>query len=117
MKTAKIWFKLIGARNTPTNLKNAAEGENYEWTDMYKGFAEVAHEEGYEDIAAFRTCCQVEKEHEKYLSPKTITGKVSKRKVPYGYAGIAGMSYGPEAPHVCPLCDHPSLFQLYVKNY
>lgn len=122
---AKIWFKLIGGiGDTPANLKNAAEGENYEWTDMYKGFAETAHEEGFEDIAAlFERVAQVEKEHEqRYLDLLNNYNeeKVFKREEQTVWVcrNCGYVYYGPEAPNVCPLCDHPrAYFQLYIKTY
>ncbi len=122
---AKIWFKLLdGILDTPANLKNAAEGENYEWTDMYKGFAETAHEEGFEDIAAlFESVAEVEKEHEaRYLAllRNYREGKVFKREegTVWICRNCGHVHYGAQAPSVCPLCDHPkAYFQLYVKNY
>lgn len=122
---AKIWFKLLkGIGDTPANLKDAAEGENYEWTEMYRGFAEVAHEEGFEDIAVlFEEVAEVEKEHEeRYLAllKNYNDGKVFKREegTVWICRNCGHLHYGAEAPNVCSLCDHPRAhFQLFVKNY
>ncbi|MBR6522501.1 MAG: rubrerythrin family protein [Oscillospiraceae bacterium] len=122
---AKLWFKQLGLLgNTADNLKAAAEGENYEWTEMYKEFAEVAREEGFDDIAAlFDGVAAVEKHHEeRYLA---LLANVEEKKV---FARDAEMIWicrncghihvGNEAPVVCPTCAHPqAYFQLYVKAY
>jgi rubrerythrin len=122
---AKIWFKLLsGISDTQDNLVRAAEGENYEWTEMYKGFAQEAHEEGFEDIAAlFERVAEVEKEHEaRYLNllENYREDKVFKREegTVWICRNCGHLHYGAQAPQVCPLCDHPrAYFQLYVKNY
>lgn len=122
---AKIWFKLLsGIGDTEENLISAAEGENYEWTDMYKGFAEEAHREGFEDIAKlFESVAEVEKEHEeRYLAllKNCREDKVFKREdnTIWICRNCGHLHYGAEAPQVCPLCDHPrAYFQLYVKSY
>ncbi|NLO48425.1 MAG: rubrerythrin family protein [Clostridiales bacterium] len=122
---AKIWFKLLsGIGDTEENLISAAEGENYEWTDMYKGFAEEAHREGFEDIAKlFESVAEVEKEHEeRYLAllKNCRENKVFKREdnTIWICRNCGHLHYGAEAPQVCPLCDHPrAYFQLYVKSY
>ena len=122
---AKLWFKQLGLLgNTADNLKAAAEGENYEWTEMYKEFAEVAREEGFDDIAAlFDGVAAVEKHHEeRYLA---LLANVEEKKV---FARDAEMVWicrncghihvGSEAPISCPTCAHPqAYFQLYVKAY
>ena len=122
---AKLWFKQLGLLgNTADNLKAAAEGENYEWTEMYKEFAKVAREEGFDDIAAlFDGVAAVEKHHEeRYLA---LLANVEEKKV---FARDAEMIWicrncghihvGNEAPVVCPTCAHPqAYFQLYVKAY
>ena len=122
---AEIWFKLLGGIGTTAeNLKAAAEGENYEWTEMYKEFAEVAREEGFDDIAfLFDGVAAVEKHHEeRYLA---LLANVEEKKV---FARDAEMIWicrncghihvGNEAPVVCPTCAHPqAYFQLYVKAY
>ena len=122
---AKMWFKQLGLLgNTAENLKAAAEGENYEWTDMYKEFAEVAREEGFDDIAVlFDRIAAVEKHHEeRYLA---LLENVEEKKV---FARDAEMIWicrncghihvGNEAPELCPTCAHPkAYFQLYVKAY
>ena len=122
---AKLWFKQLGLLgNTADNLKAAAEGENYEWTEMYNEFAKVAREEGFDDIAAlFDGVAAVEKHHEeRYLA---LLANVEEKKV---FARDAEMIWicrncghihvGNEAPIVCPTCAHPqAYFQLYVKAY
>ena len=122
---AKLWFKQLGLLgNTADNLKAAAEGEKYEWTEMYKEFAEVAREEGFDDIAAlFDGVAAVEKHHEeRYLA---LLANVEEKKV---FARDAEMVWicrncghihvGNEAPVSCPTCAHPqAYFQLYVKAY
>ncbi|MDD6188798.1 MAG: rubrerythrin family protein [Clostridiales bacterium] len=122
---AKMWFKQLGLLgNTAENLKSAAEGENFEWTEMYKEFAEVAREEGFDHIAAlFESVAAIEKHHEeRYLA---LLENVEEKKV---FARDAEMIWicrncghihvGSEAPEVCPTCAHPkAYFQLYVKAY
>lgn len=123
---AKIWFKLLhdGMPDTETNLKDAAAGENYEWTDMYAGFAKDAKEEGFDKIAGlFELVAKVEKEHEeRYLAllANCRQGSVfTKGEVKVWQCRNCGhLHVGAEAPDVCPLCDHPKAhFQLLVKNY
>lgn len=122
---AKIWFKLLnGIGNTAENLKSAAGGENYEWTEMYKNFAEEAKQEGFTDIAKlFDMVAEIEKHHEeRYLQLlKNIQeGKVfnkSEKKVwicrNCGYVYI-----GENAPEKCPVCSHPkSYFELEDRNW
>lgn len=122
---AKIWFKLLnGIGNTKENLKAAAEGENYEWTDMYATFAKEAKEEGFDDIAfLFEQVGQIEKEHEeryKALLKNLEEGKVfAKEEAVVWQCSNCGFIYeGEEAPEVCPVCAHPqSYFQILAKNY
>jgi len=122
---AKIWLKqLNGISNTADNLKDAAKGENYEWTEMYKNFAEVAREEGFTDIALlFEKVATVEKHHEeRYL--KLLANLedeiVFKRgeKVYWICRNCGYIHEGKEAPEKCPLCAHPkAYFQIFSENF
>lgn len=123
---AKLWFKeLDGIGDTLSNLKAAAEGENYEWTEMYKEFAEVAEEEGFKDLAIrFRLVAEVEKKHEERYN--ALLKNVELCEVFKKDTGIqiwkcrnCGYIYvGTEAPKLCPCCLHPqSFFELEAKNY
>ena len=123
---AKIWFKLLhdGIQDTATNLKDAAAGENYEWTDMYATFAKEAKEEGFDQIAfLFESVAKIEKEHEeryKALLKNVETNSVFKKTEKTVWIGRnCGHIYdGPEAPKKCPVCDHPqAYFQLRVISY
>ena len=123
---AKIWFKLLheGIADTATNLKDAAAGEEYEWTDMYKEFAETAKAEGFNDIAKlFEMVGEIEKEHEqRYLQllEKVQGGLVfSKDEDTIWKCANCGHIYiGKKAPEKCPVCDHPkSYFQVKAENY
>ena len=122
---AKIWFKeLDGIGDTAQNLAAAAEGENYEWTDMYDGFAKTAEEEGFKELAAkFRLVAAIEKEHEeryRALLKNVETAQVfekSEIKV-WECRNCGHIAVGPKAPLVCPTCAHPqSYFELREKNY
>ena len=123
---AKLWFKeLDGIGSTLENLQHAAEGENYEWTEMYKEFADVAEEEGFKELAArFRLVAQVEKHHEERY--KALFANVQNNEVFTKKTGIqvwkcrnCGYIYiGENAPKVCPCCLHPqSYFELEAKNW
>ena len=124
---AKIWFKLLhdgAVPDTLTNLKDAAAGENYEWTDMYANMAKEAHEEGFTKIAKlFEMVGAIEKEHEaRYLAlAKNVeTGKVFAKdgKVYWQCANCGFIFEGTAAPEKCPVCDHPkAYFQELAKNY
>lgn len=123
---AKIWFKLLhgGIGSTPDNLKDAAAGENYEWTDMYAGFAKEAREEGFTEIAAlFEAVAKIEKEHEeRYLKlvQNIEDGTVFERPdiVIWKCANCGHIHVGTSAPEVCPVCAHPkAYFQLKAENY
>lgn len=122
---AKLWAKALGyIGNTVNNLKAAAEGENYEWTTMYKEFAEVAREEGFLEIAArMEGVAKVEKTHEdryKALLNNIETGKVFAREeaVVWECRNCGHRHYGPQAPEACPVCVHPkAFFELEAKNY
>lgn len=115
---------LNGIGNTKENLKAAAEGENYEWTDMYKNFAIVAREEGFQDIAFFfEKVALVEAEHEKrYLKllQNLEEGKAFKKEEPVRWfcRNCGHVHEGEEAPKVCPVCVHPqAYFQIKAENY
>ena len=122
---AKIWFKLLnGIGNTSENLKSAAEGENYEWTDMYVNFAKEAKEEGFDDIAyLFEEVAKIEKEHEERYKKllANIEGDLVFSKdgdVVWECANCGHISIGKKAPEVCPVCNHPkSYFQVKAENY
>ncbi len=124
---AKMWFKYLegGAiRSTAENLQSAADGENYEWTDMYAEFAKVAREEGFDEIAEkFEGVGAIEKEHEeRYLK---LLDNVKKEVVfsrdgdtIWQCANCGHICIGKKAPEVCPVCDHPqSYFQIKPDNY
>lgn len=124
---AKMWFKLLNGGEigtTKENLKAAAAGENYEWTDMYADFAKTAREEGFDHIAyLFEEVAKIEKEHEeRYM---TLLGNVEndlvfkKGEETVWICRNCGHVYvGEEAPKVCPVCSHPqSYFEKRAKNY
>lgn len=123
---AKIWFKLLhdGIADTVTNLKDAASGENYEWTDMYAKMAKEAREEGFDHIAyLFEGVAKIEKEHEeRYLKllSNIEEGIVFSRDgdMIWKCANCGHIHIGKEAPNVCPVCDHPkAYFAIEAKNY
>ena len=124
---AKIWFKLLHDGNVPdtiANLKDAAEGENYEWTDMYKSFAEDAKAEGFDHIAfLFEQVALIEKEHEeryRKLLTNIEEGIVFSRDgdMVWICRNCGHIHVGKNAPEVCPVCAHPkSYFELREKNY
>ena len=124
---AKIWFKLLhdgAVPDTMTNLKDAAEGENYEWTDMYAQFAKEAREEGFEDIAVlFDEVGKIEKEHEeryRKLIANIEGGLVFSRDGDciWQCSNCGHIVVGQKAPEVCPVCNHPqAYFQLKAENY
>ena len=122
---AKLWFKeLNGIGDTAENLKAAAEGENYEWTDMYAGFAKVAEEEGFPELAEkFRLVAKIEKEHEeRYLALlKNVEAKevfAKKGETVWECRNCGHIHIGKEAPEVCPTCDHAqAYFEVNAKNY
>lgn len=122
---AKLWFKeLNGIGNTAENLAHAAEGENYEWTDMYVGFAETAEKEGFPELAArFRLVAAIEKRHEeryRALLHNIETLEVFKKsevKV-WECRNCGHIVVGTEAPEVCPTCNHPqSYFEIHNDNF
>ena len=122
---AKIWFKeLEGIGTTAENLAAAAEGENYEWTDMYAGFAKTAEEEGFSELAEkFRLIADIEKKHEeryRALLKNVETAKVfEKSEVKVWECRNCGhIVVGTKAPEVCPACAHPqSFFEIHAENY
>lgn len=122
---AKMWFKEFHGIGTPAeNLKDAAAGENFEWTDMYKRMAEEADEEGFHELAAkFRLVAEVEAAHEKrYLKllESLESGNTFKGQAPLGWKcrNCGYIYYGEEAPEVCPCCDHPkAYFERKAENY
>ena len=124
---AKIWFKLLNGgeiSDTMHNLEAAAEGENYEWTDMYKEFAEVAREEGFTKIAnLFEGVAKIEKEHEERYRKllKNINDEVvfsSDNDTIWICRNCGHVVIGKKAPEVCPICNHKkSFFERKADNY
>ena len=123
---AKMWFKLLhgGIGTTAENLKDAAEGENYEWTDMYAEFARVAKEEGFDHIAfLFEGVAAIEKEHEeRYLKLlENVEGDLVFSKdgdAIWKCMNCGHIAVGKKAPEVCPTCAHPqSYFEIHAENY
>ena len=123
---AKIWFKLLhdGMPATTLNLEDAASGENYEWTDMYAGFAKTAREEGFEEIARLMDgVAAVEKEHEaryRKLLANVEGGIVFSRdeECIWQCTNCGHIMIGKKAPEVCPVCAHPqAYFQIKPENY
>lgn len=124
---AKIWFKLLHGGEVPTteeNLLDAAEGENYEWTDMYAQFAKEAKEEGFDQLAAqFAMVAEIERHHEeRYLA---LLNNVEMQKVfekadetMWECRNCGHLVIGKKAPQVCPVCAHPqSFFEVRKENY
>ena len=122
---AKLWFKeLNGIGDTAENLLNAAEGENYEWTDMYDGFAKTAEEEGFRELAQkFRLVGAIEKHHEEryraLLHNVEAAEVFSKSEVKVWECRNCGhIVVGTSAPEICPTCAHPqSYFEIHAENY
>lgn len=124
---AKLWFKYLEGgdiKSTQENLKAAAEGENYEWTDMYAEFAKVAEEEGFKEIAAkFRGVAAIEKHHEeRYLAllKNVEEGLVFSRdgEMIWKCRNCGHIVVGKKAPGICPVCNHPqAYFELVGQNY
>ncbi|MBR5388210.1 MAG: rubrerythrin family protein [Clostridia bacterium] len=122
---AKLWFKeLSGIGDTSENLKAAAEGENYEWTDMYEEFAKTAEKEGFTDLAKkFRGVAAIEKRHEeryrallKNVETKEVFAKSSVKV--WECRNCGHIVVGEKAPDVCPVCDHPqAYFEISEENY
>mgnify|MGYP005977191831 FL=1 len=122
---AKLWFKeLNGIGDTAENLLAAAEGENYEWTDMYDGFAKTADEEGFHELAQrFRLVAAIEKHHEEryraLLHNVEMAEVFAKSEVKVWECRNCGhIVVGEKAPEVCPTCNHPqSYFEIHAENY
>lgn len=122
---AKLWLKeLCGIGDTAENLAAAADGENYEWTDMYEGFAKTAEEEGFAGLAAkFRLVAAIEKHHEEryraLLRNVEAAEVFAKSEVKVWECRNCGhISVGVSAPEICPTCNHPqSYFELHAENY
>ena len=122
---AKMWFKELGGiGNTAENLKEAADGENYEWTDMYSGFADTAEKEGFTELAAkFRLVAAIEKTHEEryraLLNNIELAEVFAKSEVQIWECRNCGhLVVGTNAPKLCPTCAHPqSYFEIRKENY
>ena len=122
---AKLWFKLFhGINDTLDNLADAAAGENYEWTEMYKQFADIADEEGFHDIAAqFRGVAAIEKHHEERynkLAQSVRNGEVfvKLQENVWVCRNCGHIHVGKQAPQVCPVCAHPqAYFELLKENF
>ena len=124
---AKLWFKYLHDGDVPdtvANLNDAADGENYEWTDMYDEFAKVAEEEGFKEIAAkFRMVGAIEKHHEeryRKLIGNIEGGLVFSRDGDRTWicSNCGHIVIGSKAPEICPVCAHPkSYFELRAENY
>ena len=122
---AKLWFKALGELgDTAKNLAAAAEGENYEWTDMYKTFAEEAEAEGFHEIAQrFRMVAEIEKAHEERY--RALLNNVEMQKVfekseetMWECRNCGHLVIGKKAPEICPVCSHPqSYFEVRKENY
>lgn len=122
---AKMWFKALGELgDTAQNLLHAAEGENYEWTDMYATFAKEAEEEGFAELARkFRTVAAIEKSHEERY--RALLNNVEMQRVfekseetMWECRNCGHLVIGKKAPAVCPVCDHPqSYFEVRKENY
>lgn len=124
---AKIWFKILKGGEIPdtaTNLQDGVDGENYEWTDMYDGFAKTAEEEGFSELAAkFRMVAEIEKHHEeryRALLHNVEAQEVFKKsevKV-WECRNCGHIVVGEKAPEVCPVCAHPqAYFEVHAENY
>jgi len=120
---AEIWFKHLGGiGKTDENLLNAAEGEHYEWTDMYKGFAEVADKEGFKEIAEqFRKVASIEKTHEERYRKlldnlKTDHVFISDDVQIWKCSNCGFITVGKEAPKICPVCSHPQAYFVRVDK-
>ena len=122
---AKLWFKeLNGIGTTAQNLEDAADGENYEWTDMYEGFAKTAEAEGFSELAAkFRAVGEIEKKHEEryraLLKNVEMQEVFKKSEVKVWECRNCGhIVVGTKVPQMCPVCAHPqAYFELNAENY
>ncbi len=122
---AKIWFKeLNGISDTSENLKVAAEGENYEWTNMYADFAKTAEEEGFKELAVkFRLVAAIEKRHEeryrKLLKNIEMAEVFARSEIKVWECRNCGhLVIGEKAPEKCPVCDHPqAYYEIQIDNF
>ena len=123
---AKMWYKELhdGIADTATNLADAADGENYEWTDMYTGFAATAEAEGFPELAAkFRLVAEIERHHEEryraLLKNVEMQEVFAKSEVKVWECRNCGhIVVGEKAPEICPACAHPqSYFEVHAENY
>lgn len=124
---AKMWFKLLHGGSVPSTLENllaAAEGENYEWTEMYADMAKTAKEEGFQEIAYwFSAVAAIEKEHEeryRKLRENIVAGEVFEKvgENQWKCRNCGHIHTGPAAPKMCPVCTHPqAYFELRAQNY
>ena len=124
---AKMWFKLLHDGQVPSTLENlvdAAEGERYEWTSMYKRFAKTARAEGFDDIAeAFELVAKIEREHQRRYNNllKNLENKIvfkRDKEVVWVCRNCGHVHKGTEAPRTCPTCNHPqAYFEIEKKNY
>ncbi len=122
---AKLWFKALGGLgDTAANLLSAAEGEKYEWTEMYKNFAQDAEEEGFKDLARqFRMVAQIEKAHEERF--RALLDNVENKKVfakeeesKWECRNCGHLMIGKKAAKICPVCAHPQgFFEVRKENY
>jgi len=122
---AKLWFKALGELgNTAENLAAAADGENYEWTDMYEEFAQVAKEEGFDELAAkFKMVAAIEKHHEERY--RALLNNIEMQEVfakgemtMWECRNCGHLVMGKKAPQMCPVCNHPqSFFEVRKENY
>ncbi|WP_036608664.1 rubrerythrin [Oribacterium sp. P6A1] len=122
---AKLWYKeLYGIGDTAENLETAANGENYEWTDMYDGFAKTADEEGFHELAEkFRGVAEIERHHEERY--RALLNNVKAKQVfeksevkIWECRNCGHIVVGTKAPDICPVCDHPqSFFEVHAENY
>ena len=124
---AELWYKYLNGgkvSDTPTNLEDAAGGENFEWTDMYARMAQEAREEGFDEIAEkFEGVAKIEKEHEARY--RKLLDNIKKERVfskdgdvIWQCANCGHIVVGKKAPEVCPVCDHPqAYFQVKAENY
>ena len=122
---AKIWARKLGMiGDTVKNLWEAAAGENYEWTQMYKGFAETAAKEGFEELARlFKEVAEIEEAHEQRYRKLLANLKADKvfkqpKETTWHCRNCGYIHHGAEAPEVCPFCAHPKgFFELFVEGY
>ncbi len=124
---AKLWLKALEGgdlKDTASNLDSAAAGENYEWTTMYKEFAETAREEGFTELATkFEMVAKIEKHHEeryRRLNERVKASTVFVREMKKAWICLecGNIVYGEEPPAICPVCDHPqAYFQLLIPDY